>query len=359
MRNVRFGIGWVLAVSLVSPSWAEPPKGLSPRVFSFVDLVKRQKATVVNITVERSSGGKTESRTHPFGDLFNPEQGSDGQSMGSGFIVRKDGLLLTNHHVVSGAGRITVKLWDGRELTAGVLGSDEKTDIALLKITQTLDLPAVVLGDSERLEVGEWVLAIGNPFGLEQTVTVGIVSAKGRTINMGPYDDYIQTDASINPGNSGGPLFNIRGEVVGINTAINPAGQGIGFAIPINIVKKIMASLETEGHVTRGWLGVIIREVDKELSASSKIHPGEGAVVNEVFENSPAARAGIKAGDVILEYDGKKVGKMRELPTLVADTPVGKEIRLRTIREGKERWITLTIGRMPEDDELKEPEDKK
>jgi len=209
----------------------------------------------------------------------------------------------------------------------------------------------VRLGDSEKLEVGEWVIAIGNPFGLEHTVTAGIVSAKGRVLGSGPYDDYIQTDASINPGNSGGPLFNTKGEVVGINTAISAAGQGIGFAIPINMVRDILPQLEKEGKVTRGWLGVMIQEVTKEIAESFGLKEHAGALVADVVEGGPADVAGIKRGDVIIEFDKKKIRKMKELPTIVAATPVGKEVDVKVFREGAEKILKVKVEKMREEEE--------
>jgi serine protease Do len=206
----------------------------------------------------------------------------------------------------------------------------------------------VQLGDADQAEVGEWVMAIGNPFGLEQTVTVGIVSAKGRVIGSGPYDDYIQTDASINPGNSGGPLFNLRGEVIGINTAANPSSLGIGFAIPINQVKNVIGQLESEGKVTRGWLGVMIQEFTRDLAKSFGLRKGEGALVSDVFEDSPAAFAGIKKGDVIVEFNGKKIGHMMELPVAVANTTIGKQVPLKILRDGKEQNMVVKISEMKE-----------
>jgi serine protease Do len=322
------------------------------RPFTFAGLVKKERPAVVNISttsaVQRE--GSLLGQGHPFREFFGDVLPHEfrGTSLGSGFIIKPDGLILTNQHVVEKAEKILVRLSDQEQFEAKLKGSDPKTDIALIQINSPKPLPFVKLGDSDQAEVGEWVIAIGNPFGLEQTVTVGIVSAKGRVIGAGPYDDYIQTDASINPGNSGGPLFNIQGEVIGINTAINPSGQGIGFAIPINLVKKVINQLEKEGKVTRGWLGVMIQEFTRDLAKSFGLRGGEGALVSDVFEKSPAALAGIKKGDVIVEFDGKKIGHMRELPVRVAETPVGKQVALKILRDGREQKVMVRIGKMEE-----------
>lgn len=322
------------------------------RPFTFAELVKKEKPAVVNISttsVVQGEGNRL-GQGHPFGEFFGdifPNK-FRGASLGSGFIIKSDGLILTNHHVVEKAEKILVRLSDHQEFEAKLKGSDPKTDIALIQIKTPNSLPFVKLGDSDQAEVGAWVIAIGNPFGLEQTVTVGIVSAKGRVIGSGSYDDYIQTDASINPGNSGGPLFNIQGEVIGMNTAINPAGQGIGFAIPVNLVKKVITQLEKEGKVTRGWLGVMIQEFTKDLAKSFGLKGGEGALVSDVFENSPAALAGIRKGDVIVEFDGMKIAHMRELPMRVAETPAGKQVTLKVLRDSTEQKLMLRIGKMEE-----------
>jgi serine protease Do len=292
----------------------------------------------------------------PGGDMFEefferffrnaPQSPHKQRSLGSGFIISQDGYILTNDHVVDGADEIKVKLSDGREFTGEIRGLDSKLDLALIKIDAGEDLPVARLGDSEEIKVGEWVMAIGNPFGLEQTVTVGIVSAKGRVIGAGPYDDFIQTDASINPGNSGGPLFNMQGEVIGINTAIVAQGQGIGFAIPVNMAKQIIPQLRDEGRVTRGWLGVTVQALNKELAESFDLDTTHGALVNEVIEGSPADKAGLKRGDIIVEYDGKQVDELNDLPRLVAATPVDETVSVKVFRDGKERTIKVKIGRL-------------
>jgi serine protease Do len=274
------------------------------------------------------------------------------KSLGSGFIISEDGYILTNNHVVADADEIKVTLSDKKAYAARLVGRDEKTDLAVLKIDADHDLPTVKLGDSDKLEVGDWLIAIGNPFGLARTVTAGIVSARGRVIGSGPYDDFIQTDASINPGNSGGPLFNAEGKVVGINTAIVASGQGIGFAIPINMAKDLLPQLKT-GKVSRGRLGVHIQEVTAELAASFGLEEKHGAVVSEVIDESPAARAGLQVGDIILAVDGEKVEEMRRLPRMVAAKKPGTKVSLKVLRMGK----VLKIGVVLDDLEGENGED--
>ncbi len=246
--------------------------------------------------------------------------------------------------MIAGADKILVKLAGGKEYPAEIVGRDANTDIALIKIKPNGDLPTAVLGDSDRLRVGDWVLAIGNPFGLEQTVTAGIVSAKARSIGAGPYDEFIQTDASINPGNSGGPLFNLKGEVVGINTAIVAQGQGIGFAVPVNMAKEIYNDLKTKGKVTRGWLGVSVQDLTEEMAASMKIAGRQGALVGDVFPGEPADRAGIKTGDLIVEVGGKAVRNTHELLRIVATLQVGRKVALKIVRDGKEKTVEAMVG---------------
>jgi serine protease Do len=253
--------------------------------------------------------------------------------------------------MVEGAKEIIVILADKREFNAKVLGRDPKTDLAVLKIDATGDLPVAKLGDSAALQVGDWVMAIGNPFGLSNTVTAGIVSAKGRVIGAGPYDDFIQTDASINPGNSGGPLFNEQGEVVGINSAIfsqTGGNVGIGFAIPINLAKQLLPELETKGSVTRGWLGVAIQQVTPELAESLRTDGAHGALVADVTKDGPAEKAGVKRGDVIVTYDGKKIENSSSLPVLVAATPVGRTVPVDVLRNGKIKALDVTISKLSE-----------
>ncbi|MGH7845677.1 MAG: DegQ family serine endoprotease [Candidatus Binatia bacterium] len=324
---------------------------------SFADLAAQVAPAVVNI--KATSIVKTGFPDQIFGENFpfpgfrvpipqQPEQFKR-QGMGSGFIIRKDGLILTNNHVVENAQEITVTLSDKQQYKAKILGRDPKTDLAVIKIEPKASLPAATLGNSDALRVGDWVMAIGNPFGLSNTVTTGIVSAKGRMIGAGPYDDFIQTDASINPGNSGGPLFNMAGEVVGINTAIfsqSGGNIGIGFAVPANLVRSLVPELETKGTVTRGWLGVAVQPVTPDLARSFGLDKERGALVGDVMPQGPADKAGIKRGDVIVSYDGKKIDESSALPGLVASTPVGKTVSVEVMRDGKTRTLSVAISKL-------------
>ncbi len=288
----------------------------------------------------------------PFDDFFGKFFGrmpreQKRRSLGSGFIVSSDGYILTNNHVVEKADEVTVTLLDKEEFKAKVVGTDPKIDIALIKIDTKKKLTYVELGDSDKLEVGEWVVAIGNPFGLGHTVTAGIVSAKGRIIGSGPYDDFIQTDASINPGNSGGPLFNLKGEVVGINTAIIQGGQGIGFATPIQLAKTVLDQLKEKGKVTRGWLGVYIQPLSPDAAENLGLSGRHGALVSDVTSGGPAEKAGILSGDVIIGFDGKEIRNEHDLPQVVALTKPGRTVDVRLIRGGKETTIAVTIAEMP------------
>jgi serine protease Do len=273
--------------------------------------------------------------------------------VGSGFIIDRNGTILTNYHVVDAAQKISVTLSDGKNYDAKVIGKDQKSDIAVVKIDAGRDLPAVTFGDSDRLEVGEWVMAIGNPFGLDHTVTSGIVSAKGRQIGAGPYDNFIQTDASINPGNSGGPLINLRGEVVGINTAIfsqSGGNIGIGFAIPTNSVKELLPQLKDKGKVVRGYLGTTVQKITPEIADSLGLKQARGALVAEVLKGSPAERAGVKLGDIITEFDRKEIKDSADLPALVARVAPGMTVQLKVLRDGKEVTLPLTVGEMKENE---------
>jgi len=328
----------------------------------FVDLAKKLKPMVVNISTAKTITPQKRLRhppTAPFGSdpfedfferFFNeaPQRSFKEKSLGSGFIISNEGYILTNNHVVAGADEIKVKLSDGREFKGEVKGNDEKLDIALIKIDAKNQLPLAQLGDSDAIDVGEWVMAIGNPFGLGQTVTAGIISATGRVIGSGPYDDFIQTDASINPGNSGGPLFNTRGEVIGINTAIVAGGQGIGFAIPINMAKAVLPQLEAAGKVTRGWLGVAIQQITPELAKAFGLKTMQGALVAEVTKGSPAERGGLESGDIITAFNGKEIHEMNELPRLVAATPVGKTVTVTILRKGGIEQKNVTILKLEE-----------
>src|SRR5262249_12730001 len=294
------------------------------------------------------SGDEEGQFNHFFRQFFGDQPRRTVRSLGSGFIVNADGYVVTNHHVVDGATEIKGTLADGREMAAQGLGRDSKTDLALLKI-DAKGLPLIALGDSTELQVGEPVMAIGNPFGLEQTVTTGIVSATGRVIGEGPYDDFIQTDASINPGNSGGPLINARGQGVGINTAIlsqTGGSVGIGFAIPVNLAKPVVTQLANGGHRGGGWRGGGIQPVRGGPAEGVKLSGAEGALVTSVREGSPAAAAGLKSGDVIVEYDGRKVARASELPRAVAETPVGKHVTLKVVRDGTPLTLTATVARL-------------
>src|SRR4029077_19310471 len=271
--------------------------------------------------------------------------------LGSGFIIDRNGTILTNYHVVDGAEKIVVTLSDGKTFDAKVLGKDQKTDVAVIQISGEQDLPAATLGDSDRLEVGEWVMAIGNPFGLDHTVTTGIVSAKGRHIGAGPYDDFIQTDASINPGNSGGPLINMRGEVIGINSAIfseSGGNIGIGFAIPTNLVKELLPQLRDKGKVVRGYLGTAIQKLTPEIADALGLSQTQGALVTETTDGGPADRAGVKPGDVIVAFDDKGIKDTSDLPLQVARTTPGKTVPVKILRESKEVTLSLTVGEMKE-----------
>ena len=331
---------------------------------NFSELAEKVRPGVANIQVEKKAKnvefgfhhffGNPFGQRNPFEDFFgpfsegNPPRGFEQRGVGSGFVMTQEGYILTNNHVVEDADQIKVKFANGREYDGKVIGRDPKTDLALVKVEGASDLHPLTLGNSDDLKVGSWVVAIGSPFGLEQTVTAGIVSAKGRVIGSGPYDDFIQTDASINPGNSGGPLINMRGEVIGINTAIIASGQGIGFAIPINMAKEIVPQLEEKGHVTRGWLGVSIQEVTPELAKSFDLKEKKGALVAQVFSDTPAEKAGIEQGDVIVEFDGREVADSKDLPRMVASTAVGKVVNIKLSRNGKILERQVKVGEMEE-----------
>ncbi|MFT4578717.1 MAG: serine protease Do [Nitrospinales bacterium] len=340
----------------------------------FVEIAKKQNPAVVNVSVKSKTEkvhnnvrppnrgprpGPGKKGPDPFRDFYDkffgerPNQKPKG-GMGSGFVIDKEGHILTNYHVVEGADEIVVLLernGNEKEYTATLIGSDEKTDIALIKINtdknKPKEFPFLKLGSSENLEVGEWVMAIGNPFGLSHTVTVGVVSALGRSIGAGPYDEFIQTDASINPGNSGGPLINIEGDVIGINTAIisgNTGGNvGIGFAIPINIAKGILKDLKENGSVTRGWLGVMIQKITPELAKSFGLSQSEGALVGDVIPDGPAFKGGVKRGDVIVRFNGEVVKDMEDLPKIVAATTPNSVVDVEVIREGSKKTLQVTI----------------
>ncbi len=337
---------------------------------SFADLAERLLPSVVNIStrqVEKRTGSDgPETPPGPPGsaleELFRqfmergrPQNRPPTTSLGSGFIIDPQGYIVTNNHVIEEADRITVTLHDETRMEARVVGRDPKTDLALLKVNPETPLNAVAFGDSSMLRVGDWVLAIGNPFGLGGTVTTGIVSARQRDINSGPYDDFIQTDAAINGGNSGGPMFDLDGNVVGINTAIfTPSGLsvGIGFAIPSNLAGPIIKQLRQFGKARRGWLGVQIQDVTDEIARSLELARAEGALVAAVTEDSAAARAGIEVGDVILEFDGRSIRRMRHLPRIVAETEVGKTVEVVIWRQGRRQAVSASLGELPQEDPM-------
>ncbi len=337
---------------------------------SFADLAEKLMPSVVNISTTQTV--KTTSNQFPFqfppGSPFE-EMFKDFQrpterkasSLGSGFIIKETGIVITNNHVIANADDILVKV-NSKEYKADVIGADPYMDIAVLRMKTSDKFNTVKFGDSDKARVGDWVVAIGNPFGLGGTVTSGIVSARNRDIGMTRYDDFIQTDASINQGNSGGPLFNLNGEVVGINTAIIAPGQsgsiGIGFAIPSNAASKVIDQLISYGETRRGWLGVRIQEVTKEIAEAVELKKTEGALVASVGEKSPADKAGIKAGDIILEFDGKKIDTMRSLPRVVANTKVGKDVVVKIWRNKKLISKNLKLGRLESSEEFKEKKPK-
>ena len=337
---------------------------------SFADLADKLMPSVVNISTTQTV--KTTSNPFPFqfppgspfGEMFKDfEQPRErkASSLGSGFIIKANGTVITNNHVIANAEDILVRVGD-KEYKAKVVGADPYMDIAVLKMETKDKFTPVSFGDSDKARVGDWAVAIGNPFGLGGTVTAGIISARNRDINLTRYDDFIQTDASINQGNSGGPLFNLKGEVIGINTAIIAPGQsgsiGIGFAIPANAASNVIDQLMEFGETKRGWLGVRIQEVTKEIAEVEKLKKIEGALVASVGENSPADKAGIKAGDIILEFDGKKIDTMRTLPKVVANTKVGKSVQLKIWRNKKLITKRLTLGRLESSEEFKEKKSK-
>ncbi|MDD3580141.1 MAG: DegQ family serine endoprotease [Desulfobacca sp.] len=360
----------VMALMLLGPGWSRGDKQLQAALApeSFADLARQASPAVVNISTEKTHkapgrvkeffGPSPFGRDDPFREFFEKFFGDlpkdfKQRSLGSGFIIDHDGFIITNNHVVEGADKIKVKLVDGREFPATIKGRDPKTDLALIKLTTSAhDLPVLKLGNSDTVQVGDWVLAVGNPFGLGHTVTQGIISAKGRVIGAGPYDDFLQTDASINPGNSGGPLLNLNGEVVGINTAILATGQGIGFATPSNIAQEVIPPLKERGKVTRGLLGVQIQVVTPDLAKSFGLAKPQGALVAEVNPGSPAAQGGIQRGDIIVEYNGQEINEMHDLPRLVAHTAPGTKATVKVMRQGKEKTISVTIGELKEETQL-------
>ena len=324
-----------------------------------VEIAKKQNPAVVFITSKtkfQPAKGNGRQFAPPFkGGPFTPPP-LPGNGTGTGFIIDHEGYILTNNHVVKGADTIKVNLQNEKEYEARLVGSDPKTDVALIKIVKKngehISFPFISMGNSEKVEVGEWVVAIGNPFGLSHTVTTGVISAKGRNIGSGPYDEFIQTDAAINPGNSGGPLLNMDGDVIGINTAIfsgSGGNVGIGFALPINMAKAILGDLKEKGKVTRGWLGVMIQRITPELQESFKLKNASGALVSDLVPNGPADLGGMKRGDVITRFDGVEIASMETLPKQVASIKPGKSVKVEVIREGKSRILDIKIEPMKEE----------
>ena len=346
-------LSWAVLASLLcfEPFWgisqaAEELSGLRllEEIQSvLVTLADRVKPAVVNIAPLSSASAKS-------GETPRGDRGPNNPGTGSGVIVDKEGLIVTNNHVVGDAKEVEVRLSDKSKFIGQVIGRDPDTDIAIVKITPTGELPTVPFGDSSKVRVGQWVMAVGNPFSLDRTVTLGVVSGLERdAVRLSRYEAFIQTDASINPGNSGGPLFNIKGEVIGINTAIINYAQGIGFAIPSNMVQQVTGQLRVRGKVTRGWLGVGIQEVTAELAGKFGIKENDGVLVNDVFENEPAARAGLKPGDIIAKVDGRRVETPAGLSRAVAGLTPGTKIELDVIRGGERRTITVDLGERKED----------
>jgi len=358
----------VLAFALGRPAMAQDSRGaLQMLQDAFVQVAQSVRPAVVNIATTqrpRPQEGRRAPQLPPsfrgpfrdfFGEdfferFFGDQRQRERRSLGSGVIVDKRGYILTNNHVIEQADQIEVRLSDKRKFTATVIGKDPKTDLAVVKIDAPGDLPVAKLGDSARIRIGEWAIAIGNPFGLDQTVTVGVISAVGRSdVGITTYEDFIQTDASINPGNSGGPLLNLNGEVIGINTAIVATGQGIGFAIPINMAGEIKDRLIAQGKVVRAWLGVGIQELTEELSAQFGVKPEDGVLVGNVMSDGPAERGGVKPGDIIQEFNGTKITGVHQLQREVAGSPVGSQARMTVLREKQPQRLTITLGEQPAD----------
>lgn len=369
---VRSKVSAALVIVLLGVTSVSQIANARPAPDSFADLAERLLPSVVNIATSQMVADRQGPDFQfppgsPFEDLFRDFMDRNGQggeqggpspqkrratALGSGFIISADGYIVTNNHVIDGADEISVRLHDGDTLDAKLIGRDPKTDVALLKVEPKEDLPFVKWGSSDDARIGDWAMAIGNPFGLGGTVTAGIVSARNRNINQGPYDDFIQTDASINRGNSGGPLFNLEGDVIGINSAIySPSGGsvGIGFAIPSAIAQSVVDQLKEYGRTRRGWLGVHIQTVTEDIADSVGLDESTGAMVAGVSDEGPAKEAGIKQGDVILTFDGKEVESMRRLPRIVADTKIGKDVDVVIWRDGKKQTVQVELGELEED----------
>jgi len=354
----------IAATPGLSPAWGRAAPD------SFAELAKRLLPTVVNISTSQTLKAPPQNAMpqlppgSPLEDLFKnflgpkPNTPRHVTSLGSGFIIDASGYVVTNNHVIEDSEQITVSLQDGTQLPARVVGRDTKTDIALLKVTPKKPLPATKFGDSDHAQVGDWVIAIGDPFGIGSTVTAGIVSARNRNINAGPYDDFIQTDAPINRGNSGGPLFDMDGNVIGINSAIfSPSGGsvGIGFAIPSNLAREVTGQLRQFGVARRGWIGVRIQQVTAEIAEGLGLPTTQGALVAGVTGGGPAARAGLINGDLITSFDGKPVPDDRALPRIVADTPIGKTVNMDVLRKGRKQIIKITVQKLADDAKVDKP----
>lgn len=374
-RQTSFYVKWIAALFavLIISGYAQ-----AKELPDFTSLVEKHGPAVVNISTtqkvkQRRPQGFPQMPEQipegPFGDLFRhffdapggngKQEEFDAKSLGSGFIISDDGYVMTNHHVIKGADEILVRLSDRRELVAEVIGSDPRSDIAVLKIDAD-DLPVVKTGSSDELQVGEWVLAIGSPFGFDYTVTAGIVSAKGRSLPRENYVPFIQTDVAINPGNSGGPLFDLDGNVVGINSQIysrTGGFMGLSFAIPIDMAMEVVKQLKETGHVARGWLGVLIQDVTRELAESFDMDKPRGALVARVLPDSPAEAAGFKLGDIVTRFNGKEVARSSNLPPLVGVTPVGEKVKVEILREGKLKVLRVELGELP-DEEIKVADSK-
>ncbi|MDJ0946770.1 MAG: DegQ family serine endoprotease [Kiloniellales bacterium] len=370
--------GSVLAGGLLVFALAGAETALArPAPESFADLTEKVAPAVVNVSIVKTGGPIVRfegpegrdlmpfGEDHPLRDFFERFLGPDApelpggpqeqRGLGSGFIVDPDGYVVTNRHVIAGADEITITLHDGRSLTAELVGQDEKTDLALLKVEADEALPSVAFGDSEAVRPGDWVIAVGNPFGLGGSVTAGIVSARGRDLPGGSIIDFLQIDAPINKGNSGGPTFDMDGKVIGVNTAIyspNGGSVGIGFAIPSEIASEVVADLREKGKVERGWLGVRIQAVTPEFAEGFRLEEAKGALISSVTPDSPAAAAGLETGDVILSWDGKAVDELKDLPRLVAFTPVGKTVEVEIWRDGARETLEVVTGQAPGEQQL-------
>jgi serine protease Do len=373
---MRMAAASVVALGLAMPMAAVPARAQAQltELPSVADLADKLLPAVVEITIESKGtasaapqlpklpGGDDDNS--PFKDFFDEflkrQQGENNDprpmvSMGSGFVIDSSGIIVTNNHVVEGADTIEIHMQDDTILKAELVGRDPKTDLAVIRVKPEKPLPTVAFGDSDHLRIGEWVMAIGNPFGLGGSVSLGIVSARNRNINAGPYDDYIQTDAAINKGNSGGPLFNLKGEVVGINTAIfSPTGGsvGIGFSVPANTAKNVVDQLVKYGETRRGWLGVKIQAVTDDIAESMSLGKARGALVADVTPTGPAEKAGIQSGDVIIEFNGRAVNSMNDLPKIVAETEIGKQVPVKLLRKGAEMSVTAEVGRLEDGEKI-------